>query len=668
MATRSVTFNPPAAGWVQLSPSFAAGGGPAPNGSPDSVSVNFSGPGSQTVAFDDEGWAAWSSTAAVTGGSVESGPDIQQSTIEGLLAASAARRSTSPGGGSSAAPGGSFFQSGSPLGMLPLRPGQPAPTVGFFGDSWSTEAMMGPGFNLPAAISRILGCIPMISAVDGSGFAHSPTQTPDNRFEVDARVNAVCASLPNLIVTIGSLNSDKVVENGDSEGGKITEAVKEFIRKVRAKLPAVPIIMLSAEPSSVSRLQSRPSHINAKAHKAGVEAAGGINEGLAFVDWIGISEKQAVPWRDARQCAEGDVVVYGGVAYRVTQAWTPAPGETPADSGAPTKQVSDVLSGTGHEGNKKGDGTRDILLMSDETHPTKLGSIAFSAAAANHITAALSTLSPWIASHGPVVPAKAAAPTPPPAPQGPGPAGLPIMAWLQAGWGETGRVAYSKEEIDSIIALKPDRISLPLRRTDDTIGESGDAGVAIPAKYTGTDGAERNFSDGSIAGIAGRGVKVASMLESLDAMEAAGITPMPNPRDGLEDYSAQWTTNSSEKIISKVASRPGKSYEFVLGRAENAIRDKLLKATPGLKFVSDNSDGPADWQVTDVKNCSVGVLGTTAGAPGWGAAKATFPDGVWALVSNKDEQATAEGLAKAAGVKILGWAVATPEALAAIKG
>ena len=666
MTTRSVTFNAPAAGWVQLSPSFAAAGGPTPNGSPDSVEVKFHGPGSQTVTLDDEGWTAWSTTAAVIGGSVEAGPDIQQSTIEGLLAASAARRSVTPGGGPSAAPGGSFFQSGSPLGMLPLRPGQPAPTVGFFGDSWSTEAMMGPGFNLPAAISRILGCIPMVSAVDGSGFAHSPTQTPDQRFEVDSRVNAVCSATPNLIVTIGSLNSDKVVENGDTEGAKITTAVKEFIQKVRAKLPNVPIIMLSAEPSSVSRLQSRPSHINAKAHKAGVEAAGGINEGISFVDWIGISERQAVPWRDGRQCAEGDVVVYGGVAYRVTQAWTPALGETPADSGAPTQQVSDVLSGTGHEGNKVGDGTRDILLMSDETHPTKIGSIAFGAAAAKHITAALSNLAPWIASHGPVVPAKAATPPPPPAPPGPKPTGLPVMAWLQAGWGQADRVAYSKEEIDAIIALKPDRISLPLRRTDDTIGESGDAGVAIPAKYTGTDGVERNFSDGSLAGIAGRGVKVASMLESLDAMEAAGITPMPNPRDGLEDYSAQWTTNSSEKIVGKLSS--GKSYEIILGRAENAVRDKLLKATPGLKFVSDNTDGPADWQVTDVKNCSIGVLGPTAGAPGWGAAKATFPDGVWALVSNKDEQATAEGLAKAAGVKILGWAVATPEALAAIKG
>lgn len=667
MATRSITFDAPAAGWVQINPSFAAAGGPPPNGSPDPKPIAFSGPGLRTVTFEDEGWTAWSSSAAVTGGSVEAGPDIQQSTIEGLLASSAARRSSVPGGGPSASPGGSFFLSGSPLGMLPLRAGQPAPTVGFFGDSWSTEEMMGAGFNLPAAISRILNCIPMISAVDGSGFAHSPTQTPDNRFEVDSRVNAVCSATPNLIVTIGSLNSDKVIENGDSEGTKITAAVQEFIRKVRAKLPAVPIIMLSAEPSSVSRLQSRPSHINARAHRAGVEAAGGIDAGVAFVDWIGISEKQAVPWRDGRQCAEGDVVVYGGVAYRVTQAWSPSHGETPADSEAPTKQVSDVLSGTGHEGNKKGDGTRDILLMSDETHPTKLGSIAFGAAAAKHITAALSTLSPWIAAHGPVVQAPSVSPAPP-TPPGPKPAGLPIMAWLQSGWGKADRVAYSREDIDAIIALRPDRISLPIRRTDDTIGESGDAGVALPSKYTGTDGAERNFSDGSISGIAGRGVSVASMLESLDAMEAAGITPMPNPRDGLEDYSAQWTTNSSEKIIGKIASRTGKTYEFITARAENSLRDKLLKVTPGLKFVSDNTDGPADWQVTDVKNANAGVLGATAGAPGWGAAKGTFPGGVWVLVANKDEQATAEGLAKAAGVTILGWAVASEEAFKAIKG
>lgn len=551
----------------------------------------------------------------------------------------------------------------SPLAALPLRSGQPVATVGYFGDSWSTESMMGAGFNLPAAISRLIGGVPVVSSVDGSGFAHS--KEGNLSFEVDSRVNAVCAAAPNLIVTIGSLNSDKVIENGDSEGAKITEAVKTFVTKVRAKLPQVPIVMIGAEPSSVSRLLSSPSHINVKAHKAGVEASGGLSNGVAFVDWLGVADKQAVPWRDGRQCAEGDVVVYNGVAYRVTRAWSPASGETPLTAGAPTVQVSDVLSGTGNEGTKRGDGTRDTLLMADDTHPTKIGSVAFGAAAAKHITDALASLASWITAQGAVIPAQSALPTPPPAPAGDG---LPVMAWLQGGWGKTDRTAYTLDEIKAVAALHPDRVALPVVRTDETISPaSPDAAVAIKTRYLGKDGKTYNFADGGLGGIKGRGVDAASMKASLDALEAVGITVMPNPRNGLEDYSAQWSLNSTEKIASYLLTRTGKTYEAILGRAENALRAKLVAGAPGLKLVSDNTDGPADWQVTDVKNSTIGILGPTAGAPGWGAAAKVFTGGVWVLVSNKDEQESARALAKAAGAKIVGWAVPTAEALSAIK-
>lgn len=551
----------------------------------------------------------------------------------------------------------------SPLALLPLRPGQPVATVGYFGDSWSTESMMGAGFNQPAAISRLIGGIPVVSSVDGSGFAHS--KEGNLSFEVDSRVNAVCAAAPNLIVTIGSLNSDKVIENGNPDGSKITEAVKAFVTKVRAKLPQVPIVMIGAEPSSVSRLLSSPSHVNVKAHKAGVEAAGGLGNGVAFVDWLGVADKQAVPWRDGRQCAEGDIVVYNGVAYRVARTWSPASGETPLTAGAPTVQVSDVLSGTGNEGTKRGDGSRDTLLMADDTHPTKIGSVAFGAAAAKHITDALASLASWITAQGAVIPAQSASPTTPPAPAGDG---LPVMAWLQSGWGQTDRTAYTLDEIKAVAALRPDRVALPVVRTDETISPtSPDAAVAIKTRYTGTDGKTYNFSDGGLAGIKSRGVEVASMKASLDALEAAGITVMPNPRNGLEDYSAQWSTNSTEKIASYLLTRTGKTYEAILGRAENALRAKLVAGAPGLKLVSDNTDGPADWQVTDVKNSTLGILGPTAGAPGWGAAAKVFTDGVWVLVSNKDEQESARALAKAAGAKIAGWAAPTAEALAAIR-
>ena len=544
---------------------------------------------------------------------------------------------------------------GSPLAVLPLRAGQPAPTVGYFGDSWSTESTMGEGFNLPAAISRIIGGIPVVSSVDGSGFAHS--KEGNLGFEADSRVNAVCAAAPNLIVTIGSLNSDKVIENGNSEGTKITEAVKSFITKVRSKLPQVPIVMIGAEPSSVARLLSRPSHVNVKATKAGVDASGGLANGIAFVDWLGVADKQAVPWRDGRQCAEGDVVVYGGVAYKVTQAWSPAAGETPLSAGAPTVQVSDVLSGTGNAGTKRGDGTRDTLIQADDTHPTKIGSIAFGAAAAKHITDALAALTGWIKAQGPVIPAAPASPPVPPKPSGDG---LPIMAWLPGGWGTSGRAFYTKADVDAVLALKPDKVALPIQSTADAT----DAAVAI-AQRPVSGGKE--FSQYGLQTHRNDGNNVASMVETLNSLEGAGIEVLPYIMNGRIDFSAQWYRSSDGKLLPLIAARPRAPYTAIHHRGQNKLREIMTTDYPTFKRASDNTDGPADWQVTDVKNAAIGILGPNAGAPGWGAAKATFPDGVWAVVSDKDGQATAKGLAEAAGVKIIGWAAASAEALTALR-
>ena len=545
---------------------------------------------------------------------------------------------------------------GAPLAALPLRAGQPVPTVGFFGDSWSTESTMGAGFNLPATTSRLLGCIPVVSSVDGSGFAHSISGK--DAFEADARVDAVCAAAPNLIVTVGSLNSDKVIENGNADGSKITAAVKTFIEKVRAKLPQVPIVVVGAEPSSVARLISSPSHINVKAAKAGVEAAGGAAAGVVFVDWMGVADKQAVTWRDGRVCATGDIVVYNGVAYRVTQPWIPAQGVTPASKDAPTAQVSDVLSGTGNEGDKKGDGSRDTLLMSDDTHPTKIGAIAFGAALAKHVGDAVASLSSWIKAQGPVVPAPSATPQPP---QPPAPKGLPIMAWMPGGWGKVDRAIYSMADVSAIAALKPDKVALTIQATADP----SDAAVAI-AVHAPTGGKE--IGQYGLQTLRNDGNDVAAMVEAMDALEAAGIEVMPYILNGKLDNDAQWYKSSDGKLLPLIAARPKAPYTAIHYRGQNRLREIMLTDYVTFKRASDNTDGPADWQVTDVKNASIGILGPNAGAPGWGAAKAAWPDGVWAVVSTKDEQATAESLAKSAGVTILGWAVPSPEALAAIRG
>lgn len=557
------------------------------------------------------------------------------------------------GGGASPAPAPSTPSA--PLATLPLRAGQPVPTVGFFGDSWSTESTMGAGFNLPAVVARALNCVPAVSAVDGSGFAHS--SSGKDAFEVDARVDAVCAAAPNLIVTVGSLNSDKVVENNGSSGAKITEAVKTFVTKVRAKLPQVPIVIIGPEPSSLARLQSQVAHLNVEATKAGVVAAGGLSAGVAFVDWLGIADKLAVPWRDGRVCATDDVVVYGGVAYRVTKAWAPASGETPLTAGAPVVQVSDVLSGTGNEGTKRGDGTRDTLLMSDDTHPTKIGAIAFGAAAAKHIEDAVASLATWIKAQGPVTPAAPAAPPTPPPAQGDG---LPIMAWLPGGWGTSGREVYSMADLQAVAALKPDKVALPIRTTLDAT----DAAVAIP----GTAGGKK-ISDSSLNGMKAAGVDVAAMIASLDMFEAANVEVLPNIRDGLSDSGAAYYKSSDGKLLPIIGARPGRTYTAIHGRGQGKLRDIMVNDYPSFKRMVDATDATADWMLTPalIRSANSGVLSQGAGAAAWRAAKAIFPEGVWVLVASKDEQESTKAAAQTAGVTIIGWAVPTAEALAAIR-
>ena len=537
------------------------------------------------------------------------------------------------------------------LAPIPLQAGRFVPTVGFFGDSWSTETTMGQGFNMPAAVSRILNCAPMVSAVDGSGFAHSTSGT-DN-FEADYRINAVCAAVPNLIVTVGSLNSDKVIDNGDQNGTAITEAVKTFVAKVRKKLPNVPIVMVGPEPSAVSRLLSNSGHVNVKAQKAGVEDAGGLANGIAFVDWLGIADKQAVLWRDGRACAEGDIVVYKGVAYKVLKTWVPLSGVTPLSEGAPVVQVSDVLSGTGNVNRPQGDGTRDILMQGDDTHPTKIGSTAFGSALAYRIASAVDRLGSWMKAHGPVIAAPEAV-TPPP----PTPAALPIMAWLQKGWDKPNRIAYSMDEIKAIANSGVGQVALPIQSTADATNSA----VAIPPNYK--DG--KNFSDYGLDTIRGDGVDVAGMFEALDFLESKNIAVLPNIRNGLLDYDAKWYRSSDGKLLPQLIAR-GKLYFPIHGRAQNKLREIMKKDYPGLKRVADSTDGPADWQISDVKNAQLGVLPSGMNGEAWQQVKNAYPEGVWVLVSSKDDQATAWASANAVNVKIIGWAVATPEAFAAIK-
>ena len=555
------------------------------------------------------------------------------------------------------APGGGAAD---PLTLLPLQDGRATPVVAFIGDSWSTESTMGATANLPAAAARDLGVVPMVSAVNGSGLGYSVSGT-DN-FEAQARVDMVCAAAPNLVITIGSLNADKVVDNGNTDGGSITAAVQTLVQRVRARLPQVPIVVVGPQPSSVARLLSRSAHVNTRATKAGVRAAGGTDAGVAFVDWLGVADRQAVPWTDGRACQAGDVVVHAGVAWRVDEPWTPAPGVTPEATGAPTTQVSAVLSGTGAagSGNQRGDGTRDILLQSDSTHPTTLGGYAFGAELARRIRTAVSTLAGWAQAQGVVVPVRPSAPAPPPADDG-----LPVMAFLPAGWGTPARTHYSRAEIDAVTALRPDRVALPLQVTLD----AANAAVAIAVSATDSGGAQRRFRDSSLTGLRTNGVDVAGMIEALDSIEAAGIPVTVNVRSGLTDASATYYSSTDGKILNILSGRPGTPYACLHGRGQSRLREIMTETYPEYTRVVEATDAASDWHITDTVRAAQQILvsAVVAGPTVWGTLPSRAPQGVWVLVANKDEQAAARLSAKSAGVTIIGWAVGTADALAAIR-
>ena len=208
-------------------------------------------------------------------------------------------------------------------------------------------------------------------------------------------------------------------------------------------------------------------------------------------------------------------------------------------------------------------------------------------------------------------------------------------------------------------------MALPLRGVADT----ADLAVGIPDSFTGSDNVKREFSNVSLQGARNLGLDVAGMVESLNMFEAAGIEVLPNVRNGLADSGAEYYRSADGKAFTVLTSRAGKTYQEIHGRGQTKLRGILKAQYPTFTRVCDATDATADWHLTDpVKDAQKGILSAAkAGAGVWGAAKTTFPDGVWVLVTSKDEQENAKSAAKAAGVTIVGWAVPTAEALAAIK-
>ena len=116
MATRSITFISPAAGWVQVSPDLPAAGGIDVTNLPDVALRETPGRGTYSITWDDEDWSYWSASGAVSdGGSVQTTSDLTPAGIQAMLEASAAKTSAKPSGGAgSPGPAGPAGPAGPP--------------------------------------------------------------------------------------------------------------------------------------------------------------------------------------------------------------------------------------------------------------------------------------------------------------------------------------------------------------------------------------------------------------------------------------------------------------------------------------------------------------------------------------------------------------------------
>ena len=281
-----------------------------------------------------------------------------------------------------------------------IRKEHPGPPVfAFLGDS-----LMGGSGDVPVDLTidrvaaRALGVIDCKSAQGGTGWlANGQTNNKDFQpYGHESRVNALVACAPDALVIVGSLNDDEWDKNAATRYLTIKSKVYDTIRTYRSKLPRTPIVVVGPEPSSSYRLANASHCDNIRAVRDAVRDAGGPAKGYSFVDWVGASygtwtDGSRVAFNTAGSYSAGDVVLYNGAYWRVDEPWRPD-GSDPSSPDAPTRRLTAVMTGTGQVGQEKHDGTRDLLLSADGTHPTNAGSEALGLALAECIISGLALI------------------------------------------------------------------------------------------------------------------------------------------------------------------------------------------------------------------------------------------------------------------------------------
>lgn len=589
--------------------------------------------------------------------------------------------------------------------MLPRQGGPGVPTtlvVGFIGDSWMTPGAGGQGgapeeATMVSVAAKRLGVGAAVSGQGSTGWAHVPSPQGDTGFfSAPERVDAVLDAHPSLLVVVGSVNDNWAIDQpptpADPASGPraISQSVKALVDRVRDRAPALPIIVVGPQPTSEYRTYAGSGHKSAAAVKAGVEAAGGLTNGIWFSDWLGVATSPATRWDPAsspnRHWSQGEVICYDGVNYEVVaDAWVPSANPDAADPylasflpSAPVSRRTAVLSGRGAVGKTPASGTRALWLMNDETHVNVGGAQAFGVELADRIIEGVLSLREWIIAKGPVV-VRPAAPPPPP---GPNPRPTGAMADVRDArwgvkWGELSATALqgALSQLPEGAAVRGSA-ALPVRMSKD---EGADRFVTstVSSITPKGGGAAVRINQSTIAQLKAvedvNGV-VATLGEALDILDAAPArTPiivecMDTSNDIIADY---WVYDQKmmQYLLARYGAAAPKRVIVATNGTLNAARQKAkadaaLKVLPRLAY---KPSGP--WTAEDVGALKavdmIACRSNDTSKPEVLAAIKNHPEkpGLWwAGMTTAAHVDAAKTASKAAGLAIEGWLMEAREA------
>lgn len=248
-----------------------------------------------------------------------------------------------------------------------FAPAPRRPVVAFLGDSFYNANYGVPQIRGVAFMAaRMLGVEPYMStpiAASSTGYTAAGSA---GVFGSTARLDLIDKGKSELIVVQGSLNDDAAAV------GTIQAAATQLYADLATRRPLAPVIVIGPQPSNGAGAAAGRAGNNAAVRAAALAAPNVI----AFFDQIGTSTGLPATYAGATAYTTGDLVRHLDSVWRFRND-----GLASTTAGAPSvdarwELVTWAYFGTGRVGTTTGNGTRDVLLYSDGTHPSELGALA----------------------------------------------------------------------------------------------------------------------------------------------------------------------------------------------------------------------------------------------------------------------------------------------------